>query len=76
MAVNVKWWNEHFAAQAESLGLTEPEAERVFLRPPIGDVDARFTTLLSEIAETDPARSARIRRLMELKMTEMLRLQN
>lgn len=71
MPVNVRWWNEYFAAQAESLGLTDTEAERVFLRTPMGDVDARFTALLAEITQTDPARSARIRSLVELKMAEV-----
>ena len=75
MAVNATWWNEHFAAQVASLGLTEAEAERVILRAPISDVDARFTSLLAEIAESDPERHARIRRLMDLKMEELLKLQ-
>ena len=70
MPVNVEWWNEHFAAQVASLGLTEAEGERVILRSPISDVGARFRSLLAEIAESDPERNARIRRLMELKMTD------
>jgi len=74
LAVNVGWWNEHFAAQAASLGLTEAEAERVILRSPISDVGARFKSLLAEIAESDPERHARIRRLVDLKMEELQKL--
>ena len=66
MAVNVKWWSEYFAAQAESLGLTEAEAE---------SVDARFIALLAKIASADPDRASRIQRLMELKVAEVLKLQ-
>jgi hypothetical protein len=34
MPVNVKWWNEHFATQTRSIGLSEDEGERVLLRSP------------------------------------------
>ena len=72
MPVNVKWWNEHFATQARSIGLTEPEAERMLLRAPIGDMCARFEELMAEIAKQDPKRHAEIRRLVDIKMKESL----
>jgi hypothetical protein len=75
LSVNVESWNEQFAAQASSLGLTEAEAERVILRGPISDVGARFKALLAEIAETNPERHARIRRLLDLKLEELRKLQ-
>jgi len=75
LAVNVKWWNEYFLAQAESLGLTEAEAESVFLHGPMEAVDARFIALLAKIASADPDRASRIQRLMELKVAEVLKLQ-
>jgi hypothetical protein len=73
LAVNVAWWNEHFAAQAESLGLTEAEAESVFLHGAMDDVDARFTALVAKIAESAPERASRIQRLLELKVAEALK---
>jgi hypothetical protein len=76
LSVNVAWWNERFAAQAASVGLTEAEAERVFLGAPISDVGARFMSLLAEIAESDVDRHSRIRRLMYLKMEELQKLEN
>ena len=75
MAVNVASWNEQFAALAESIGLTEAEAEAVFVRGPYGEIDARFKALLAKIADSDPERHARIRRLLELKMEEVSKLQ-
>jgi hypothetical protein len=75
LAVNVEWWNEQFATQVASIGLTEAEAERVILRSPISDVGARFKSLLAEVAETNPERHTRIRRLMHLKMEELQKLQ-
>jgi hypothetical protein len=71
MAVNAKWWDEYFATQARSIGLSEDEAERVLLRSPIREACARFETLMAEIAASDPARHREIRQLVELKMKEV-----
>ena len=46
MAVNVDWWNKHFADQRRSLGLTDEEAEKVFLRAPINQGGTRLAQLL------------------------------
>jgi hypothetical protein len=71
VTVNTIGWNELFASNAQSLGLTENEAERVLLRSPIGDVGVRFKGLLAEIAQQNPARAEEIRRLIQVKMKEV-----
>ena len=71
MTVNTAWWNENFASNAQSLGLTETEAERVFLRSPIGDVGVRLKGLLAEIAKGNAPRAEEIRRLIQVKMKEV-----
>jgi hypothetical protein len=76
LPVNVRSWNERFAEQVASIGLTEAEAERVLLRAPITDVDTRLRSLLAEIAESDPERHARIAQLIRLKSEQMARLQS
>jgi hypothetical protein len=70
MTVNVQWWNEHFATQARSIGLSEDEAESVLLRAPIHETGVRFEALLARIAETDPARHEQIRQAMQTKISE------
>jgi hypothetical protein len=76
MAVNADWWNEHFAAQARSIGLTEAEAERVLLRSPVGGTCARFEDLLVEISNNDPHRYREIGRLIDIKIRELEELES
>jgi hypothetical protein len=75
MPVNVQWWNEYFATQARSIGLSEDEAERVLLRSPIQEVCARFEKLMAEIATDDPDRHREIRQLVDIKLKEVEKLQ-
>jgi hypothetical protein len=71
MAVNAKWWNDYFSMQARSIGLSEDEAERVLLPPPIREACARFEKFMTEIAATDLVRRREIRQLVDLKMKEI-----
>ena len=70
MAVNVAWWNNHFSDQRQSIGLTEEEAEKVFLRAPIKDIGTRLSQLLADVAKSDPQRHSEILRLIKSKIED------